>query len=187
MRRNVPGRVAVRPDEGSGTSAYHPVSAIGQAHSIAQKPTCKVNGRLSETSALETAPAGAAVRQAEFVARRGGGICRRPCARQVGRERRDREPAGSSETQGPGAARAAGKAPLIMPQRESADRGHMRQRSSPKGPRPLRGSVKPRVREDSAKTEPQRTGRNRARSRPKVGRRRPAPLTLPLRLTSMFL
>jgi hypothetical protein len=87
----------------------------------------------------------------------------------------------------PGRSPSRLKAPLILPQRESADRGHMRQRSSPKGPRPLRGSVKPRVREDSAKTEPQRTGRNRARSRPKVGRRRLAPLTLPLRLTSMFL
>jgi len=63
---------------------------------------------------MGTAPAGAAVRQAGFVARRGGGICRRPCARQAGRERRDREPAGQSETQGPGAARAAQKAPLIM-------------------------------------------------------------------------
>lgn len=38
-------------------------------HSIAQKPTGKVNWRLFKTSALETAPAGAAVRQAEFVAR----------------------------------------------------------------------------------------------------------------------
>lgn len=57
-------------------------------------------------------------------------------------------------------------------QRASAVRGQMRQRSSPEGPRPLRGSVKPRVREASAKTGPQRMGRNRARSRPKVGRRR---------------
>jgi len=73
-----------------------------------------VNRRLSETSALETAPAGAAVRQAWLVARRGGGICRRPCGRQTGRQRRDREPAGLSETQGPGKARADQKVPLII-------------------------------------------------------------------------
>jgi hypothetical protein len=95
-------------------AAIHPSSVIGQAHGIAQKPTCRVNRRLSETPALETAPAGAAVWQAGFVARRGGGTCRRPCARQTGRERRDREPAGLSEMQGPGEARAAGKAPLLM-------------------------------------------------------------------------
>jgi len=95
-------------------SEFHPLLAIGQAHSITQKPTCKVIGRLSETSVPETAPAGAAARQAWFVARRGGGSSRRPCARQTGRERRDREPAGLSETQGPGEARAAGKAPLLM-------------------------------------------------------------------------
>lgn len=73
-----------------------------------------------------------------------------------------------------GAARAQPEpleAPLIMPQRASAVRGQMRQRSSPEGPRPFRGSVKPRVREAPAKTGPQRTRRNRARSRPKVGRR----------------
>ena len=95
-------------------SEFHPLLAIGQAHSITQKPTCKVIGRLSETSVPETAPAGAAARQAWFVARRGGGSSRRPCARQTGRERRDREPAGLSETQGPGEARAAGKAPPLM-------------------------------------------------------------------------
>ena len=79
---------------------------------------------------------------------------------------------GATRNARPGRSPSRLKAPLIMPQRESAARGQMRQRSSPEGPRPLRGSVKPRVREASAKTGPQRMGRNRARSRPKVGRRR---------------
>lgn len=150
------------------TAANHPPPAVSQAHSIAQKPTCRVNRRLSETSALETAPAGAAVRQAWLVARRGGGIGRRPCARQTGRERRDREPAGLSETQGPGEARAAGKAPLLMAAaRERGSRPNAsaivtRRAETLQGLGEATGALSP------AKTGPERTRRNRARSRPKV-------------------
>ncbi len=69
-----------------------------------------VGVRVSET---ETAPQERQAR-AKHVGDRGGGGSRRPvpgCSRGA---RRDRGPAGPSKTQGPGEARAAGKAPLIM-------------------------------------------------------------------------
>lgn len=171
----------------SGPSPIHPFAGIWQAHNIAEKPTWRVNRRLSETSAPETAPAGAAVRQAWLVARRGGGICRRPCARQTGRERRDREPTELLETQGPGEARAAGKAPLLMVAarkrgaRPNASAIVTRRAETLQGLGEATGALSP------AKMGHKRTRRNRARSRPEVGRRRAARLFPALRLTNAFL
>jgi len=153
-------------------NTIHPQPVIWQAHNIAEKPTCRVNRRLSETSAPETAPAGAAVRQAWLVARRGGGICRRPCARQTGRERRDREPAGLTETQGPGEARAAQKAPLPM---AAARKRGARQNASAIVTR--RAETLQGLGGADRRREPKRSqgracwARSRARSRPKVRRR----------------
>ena len=52
--------------------------------------------------------------RAEHVGDRGGGASRRPVPGCLRGARRDRGPAGPKETQGPGEARAAEKAPLIM-------------------------------------------------------------------------
>ena len=94
--------------------------------------------RVSETG---TAPAGAAAGTRGHVGDRGGGVSRRPvpgCSRGA---RRDRRPAGPSKTQGPGEARAAGKAPLIMAAARKRGARLNASASSPEGPRPFRGSV----------------------------------------------
>lgn len=52
--------------------------------------------------------------RAQHVGDRGDGASRRPVSGFSRGARRDRGPAGPSKTQGPGEARAAGKAPLFM-------------------------------------------------------------------------
>jgi hypothetical protein len=92
-----------------GPSGPRQARAIGTAEPARRAAAVKTASAKQERPPQEPQQA-----RAVHVGDRGGGASRRPVSGCSCGARRDRGPAGPKETQGPGDARAAGKAPLIM-------------------------------------------------------------------------
>ena len=92
-----------------GPSGPRQAYAIGTAEPARRAAAVKTASAKQERPPQEPRQA-----RAEHVGDRGGGASRRPVSGCSRGARRDRGPAGPKETQGPGEARAAGKAPLVM-------------------------------------------------------------------------